>query len=185
MPFDHFDLIAGLYNHVAQFTISAQMLDLFALPSGGMLLDVGGGTGRVAEAFRGMVRDVVVVDLSKGMLHHAVNKGLPAVCAPAEKLPFPSGSIERIIMVDALHHVIDQGRTVNELWRLLIPGGRILIIEPDIRKFSIQLIAAGEKLLLMRSHFLSSERIAALFSDLHAEVGVATDESNVWVSAKK
>ena len=58
-------------------------------------------------------------------------------------------------MVDALHHVIHQGQTAREMYRVLKPGGRIVIEEPDIRKFGVKLIAVAEKLLLMRSHFLS------------------------------
>ncbi len=185
MPFDHFDLIAGLYNRMAQFSASASLLDLLALPPDGLLLDAGGGTGRVAEALRSMVREVLVADLSSGMLHHAADKGLATACAPAEHLPFASSTFDRIIMVDALHHVFDQRQTVTELWRVLAPGGRIVIIEPDIHKFVVKLIAIGEKLLLMRSHFLPAENIAALFVNQHTHVRVICVEFKVWVCAEK
>jgi demethylmenaquinone methyltransferase/2-methoxy-6-polyprenyl-1,4-benzoquinol methylase len=88
-------------------------------------------------------------------------------------------------MVDALHHVSDQGQTVSELWRVLAPGGRLIIIEPDIHKFAIKLIAIGEKLLLMRSHFLPAERISALFANQNAQPQVIYDEFNVWICAEK
>ena len=61
-------------------------------------------------------------------------------------------------MVDALHHVINHGQTAREMYRVLKPGGRIVIEEPDIRSFYVKLIAVAEKLLLMRSHFLSPQR---------------------------
>jgi demethylmenaquinone methyltransferase/2-methoxy-6-polyprenyl-1,4-benzoquinol methylase len=185
MPFDHFDLIAGLYNRTAQFSAPAPLLDLLALSPDGLLLDAGGGTGRVAEALRGMVREVVVVDLSRGMLRHAAHKGLATVCAPAEHLPFASGAFDRIIMVDALHHVFDQRQTVTDLWRLLAPGGRIVIIEPDIHKFAVKLITIGEKMLLMRSHFLPAEKIGALFANQNTHVRIISDEINVWICAEK
>jgi len=185
MPFDHFDLIAGLYNRTAQFSAPAPLLDLLALPHNGLLLDAGGGTGRVAESLRSMVRETVVADLSRGMLRHAADKGLEMACAPAEHLPFASSAFDRIIMVDALHHVFDQCQTITELWRVLAPGGRIVIIEPDIHKFMVKLIAIGEKMLLMRSHFLPAEKIAALFAYQNAHVRVISDEFNVWVCAEK
>ncbi|MCX6034227.1 MAG: class I SAM-dependent methyltransferase [Chloroflexi bacterium] len=185
MPFDHFDLIAGLYNRVAQFSAPASFLDLLALPSSGLLLDAGGGTGRVAEALHSMVREVVVVDLSRGMLRHAADKGLATACAPAEHLPFASNAFDRIIMVDALHHVYDQHQTVAELWRVLSHDGRIVIIEPDIHKFAVKLIAFGEKLLFMRSHFLPAEKIAGLFANQITHVRVFFDESNILVCAEK
>jgi demethylmenaquinone methyltransferase/2-methoxy-6-polyprenyl-1,4-benzoquinol methylase len=185
MPFDHFGWIASLYNRTAQFSAPAPLLSLLALPPDGLLLDAGGGTGRVAEALRSIVREVVVTDLSRGMLRHAADKGLATACAPVEHLPFASSAIDRIIMVDVLHHVFDQQQTVNELWRVLAPGGKIVIIEPDIHKFAVKLIAFGEKMLLMRSHFLPAEKIAALFAHKDAHVRVISDEFNIWVCTEK
>jgi ubiquinone/menaquinone biosynthesis C-methylase UbiE len=185
VPFDHFDLIAGIYNRTAQFSPPEKLIELLALPENGLFLDAGGGTGRVAEAFRSMVRKGIVADPSKGMLRHAAGKGLATVCTPAENLPFTSNTFDGIIMVDALHHVNDQAKTIRELWRVLAPGGRIVIMEPDITRFVIKLVAVGEKLLMMRSHFLSAEKIAAIFTQQKALPGVITIDSNVCVYAEK
>jgi ubiquinone/menaquinone biosynthesis C-methylase UbiE len=185
MPFDHFDLIASFYNRKAIFSTPALLLDLLALQPDSLMLDAGGGTGRVAEALNNMVHDVVVADLSRGMLLHATDKGLAATCAPAEHLPFASNTFDRIIMVDALHHVFDQRQTVTELFRVLAPGGRVVIIEPDIHKFVVKVIAIAEKLLFMRSHFLPAENIAALFVNQNTQVRIVPFELNVWICAEK
>ena len=185
MPFEHFDLIAGLYNRTAQFSAPASLLTLLELQPDHLLLDAGGGTGRVAEALCRLVRRVIVVDLSRGMLRHASYKDLATACAPVEHLPFTSSVFNRIIMVDALHHVSNQHQTISELWRVLAPGGRIVIIEPDIHKFAVKLIAIGEKVLLMRSHFLPVEKIIALFSNQKAQPRIVIDDFNVWVCAEK
>ena len=185
MPFDHFNLIAGLYARIAKFRIRAPLLELLALPCEGRLLDAGGGTGRVAEALRGMVRKTVVADLSRGMLHHAAKKDLATVCAETEQLPFAVGAFDRIIMVDSLHHVRNQRQTIKELWRVIAHGGKMVIIEPDINKLAVKLLAFGEKMLFMRSHFLSAETIASLFPDQQTDVKVIHDEYNVWVYAEK
>lgn len=179
MPFDHFNLIAGFFDRVAQFTITEPLIGLLSLSSNQVLLDAGGGTGRVAAAIRDTVRETVVVDMSRGMLRYAVEKGLDAVHAPAERLPFPSGTFDRIVMLDALHHVHNQSQTAGELWRVLAPGGRLVIVEPDIHQFAVKLIALGEKLLLMRSHFLSDEEITSLFMDREARSRVVYSDHNV------
>ena len=49
------------------------------------------------------------------------------------------------------------------MFRVLKPGGLLVIEEPDIRTFGVKLIAIAEKLLLMRSHFLAPEEITNLF----------------------
>jgi ubiquinone/menaquinone biosynthesis C-methylase UbiE len=185
MSRDHFDLIAGFYDRGTQFTPSETLLGQLSLPTGGLLLDAGGGTGRVAAALLRSVGGAVVADLSRGMLRRAAGKGLVTVHAPAECLPFPAGTFDRIVMMDALHHVFDQQQTGDELWRVLCPGGRLVIVEPDIQKFSVKMIALGEKLLLMRSHFLSGRKIASLFAKQGGQVSVIQDRSNILILVEK
>jgi demethylmenaquinone methyltransferase/2-methoxy-6-polyprenyl-1,4-benzoquinol methylase len=180
MPFDHFDIIAPIYARVTYSSLD-KMRGVAGLPVRGRLLDVGGGTGRVASAIRELVDEVVIADVSMGMLKQTVRSTLQPVCAFSESLPFPSDTFERILMVDALHHVVDQPATAREMFRVLKPGGRIAIEEPDIRSFPVKLIALAEKLLLMRSHFLSPQHIADLFqnAEIHAE------DSSAWVVVMK
>ncbi len=185
MHFDHFNLIAGLYDRAGQFRLSEPLLELLSLSPNDFFLDAGGGTGRVAAALQGLVREVFVVDISRGMIRHAAGKGLATVCSPAESLPFPSTSFNKILMMDALHHVRDQRLVAGELWRVLAPGGRILIVEPDIRKVYAKLIAIGEKLLLMRSHFLTGGEISSLFTAPEVKIGIYSDEFNLFLVAEK
>ena len=182
--FDHFDFLAPIYDHAIPFSRLELMLKMVALPVDGLLLDAGGGTGRVASALRPYVRAALVADFSPGMLIQARGKGLPAIQTPAERLPFAAGTFERIIMVDALHHVHHQAETIAELWRVLKPGGRLVIEEPDIRKPIIKVVAVGEKLALMRSHFLSPPKIAALFPP-QAKINIETESYNAWVIVEK
>jgi len=185
VPFDHFNLIAKFYERGIEFTPSEELIHILDLPTKGSLLDAGGGTGRVAAALHAQAGRIVVADPSRAMLHHAREKGLATVCAPAEGLPFPAGSFERILMVDAFHHVLDQGRTANELWRLLKPGGRIVIVEPDIHQFMVKLIALGEKILLMRSHFFSHDKILSFFDGKEAQSKVVLSASEAMVLIEK
>jgi demethylmenaquinone methyltransferase/2-methoxy-6-polyprenyl-1,4-benzoquinol methylase len=86
-------------------------------------------------------------------------------------------------MVDALHHVIHHADSAREMFRVLKPGGVLVIEEPDIRTFGVKLIALGEKLLLMRSHFLTPDQILGLFPD--GEKTVKAKDGNAWVIVKK
>lgn len=184
MPFDHFDFIAPVFSRVGYSSLET-MLKMAALPIAGRLLDAGGGTGRVASLLRDYVGEVTIADPSWGMLRQANRSTLELACAHSESLPFPDETFERIIMVDALHHVIHQGQTAREMYRVLKPGGRIVIEEPDIRLFGVKLIAMGEKLLLMRSHFLSPARIADLFSFDSAHTQIHSMDANAWIIVEK
>jgi ubiquinone/menaquinone biosynthesis C-methylase UbiE len=187
MPtFGHFDFLAPLYDTVIPPKDPQDMIVRIGLPVSGALLDAGGGTGRVAQFLVGKADPIVVADLSCRMLSKARSKaGLHAVCSQTERLPFPDRSFARIIMVDAFHHVCDQRQTAEELWRVLQPGGRIVIEEPDVRAFAVKLIAIGEKLALMRSYFLPPSRIAGFFLYPDARVRVETGKFNAWIIVEK
>ncbi len=186
----HFDWLAHFYDRALPFTRVAPVLKVLDLPQAGSLLgassllDAGGGTGRVAEALRPHVDWIVVADVSRGMLAQARQKDLTAVSTEAERLPFPTGTFDRVLMIDALHHVADQAQTIRELYRVLKAGGRLVIGEPDFRLFSIKLVAVAEKLVLMRSHFLYPAQIANLFPP-EAKVRIETEEYMAWVIAEK
>ena len=183
---DHFGLLAPYYDRIIKPKTNDDWLRLLQLPIKGSLLDVGGGTGRVSQQLCDQVLNSVLVDPSAEMLSQAAGKRcLTSARAAAEHLPFNDGVFECIIMVDALHHVENQTQTLMELWRVLRPGGRILIEEPDIRRFSVKLLAFGEKLLLMRSHFLSPEAIKAAFNALSAQVTVETSGINAYIVVEK
>jgi demethylmenaquinone methyltransferase/2-methoxy-6-polyprenyl-1,4-benzoquinol methylase len=180
MSFDHFSAIAPIYARVT-YSKREVMREVAALPVKGRLLDVGGGTGRVASAIRDLVDDVVIADVSFGMLKQT--SAFRSVCGLSESLPFPTESFERVIMVDALHHVIHHGDSAREMFRVLKPGGVLVIEEPDIRTFGVKLIALAEKLLLMRSHFLAPDRIAELFAV--GEKNIRAKDGTAWIMIQK
>jgi ubiquinone/menaquinone biosynthesis C-methylase UbiE len=183
MPgFDHFAVIAPLYARVVYSDIHI-LREVAELPVSGRLLDVGGGTGRVSSAIRDLVDEVVIADVSFGMLDKADRFSLKPVCGGSESLPFADDSFERIIMVDALHHVINHLDSAREMFRVLKPGGILVIEEPDIRTFGVKLIALAEKILLMRSHFLAPNEIMKLFPD--GEKRIRAEGGTAWINIKR
>ena len=182
---DHFGLIAPHYDRVITQVNLAHLLTLLRLEPSHRLLDVGGGTGRVSRGMTGLVNQVVLADPSLGMIRQARGRdGLQPANAHAERLSFPAGSFDRILMVDAFHHVCDQQQTAAELLRVLAPGGRLVVEEPNIETLTVKLIALAEKLALMRSHFLSPSAIAQMFRSLGAQVSIHTipdDRLNAWL----
>ena len=184
--FDHFGFLAPFYERFIKPKPPAILSGLLELPIEGILLDVGGGTGRVSGFFTAQVGKVIIADLSEKMLHQShVKAGLEPVCSHAEKLPFPDNYFDRVIMVDALHHVCDQKETARELWRVIKPKGLIIIEEPDIKKWGVKLVALGEKIALMRSHFLSPEEIKGLYRDVTDKLRIHLDGHIAWIVIQK
>lgn len=88
-------------------------------------------------------------------------------------------------MADAYHHLADQDASLGQLWRVLAPGGRLVIQEPDFARFYVRLVALAEKLLRMRSHFVPAEQIAAKLMALGAKVRTLKKANVAWVVADK
>ncbi len=179
---DHFGLLAPIYERLFHPPIDTDWSSLLNLAHSQSILDVGGGTGRISQLLSGNGHKIAILDASLQMLAEARAKNhLQAVCGLSECIPFPPETFDRILMVDAFHHLGDQAASGHELWRVLKPGGRLVIEEPDISQFAVKLIAVGEKLLLMRSHFWQAEKIAGLFQDLPCQVQINRKNGSVWI----
>jgi ubiquinone/menaquinone biosynthesis C-methylase UbiE len=184
--FDHFGFLSPIYDHLIRPKDPSNILELLDLPKNGRLLDAGGGTGRIGSTLTPFISQVVIADISFGMLRQAQRKdGLSSICAPTEKLPFPDNTFDRITLVDALHHVENALSTIMELWRVTKPGGKILIEEPDIRTLPVKLIAVFEKAFLMRSHFISPLKISSMFDFSNSKRTVKTQDYTSWILVEK
>lgn len=182
-----FDLLGPIYDRVIQPKSPDALTQPLKLPTDGWLLDVGGGTGRASVGMKDAVKHLVICDLSTPMLKEAQSKGIHnLVQASATHLPFAEETFERIMVVDALHHMPDQKKTVGEILRTLKSSGRLLIEEPDIRLFGVKLIALLEKLALMRSYFHSPDQIKAMAESFGARAQIDSDgHGSAWVMADK
>jgi demethylmenaquinone methyltransferase/2-methoxy-6-polyprenyl-1,4-benzoquinol methylase len=185
--FDHFDIVGPIYDHIFGRHTDHEIVEIAEVSPGQSVLDVAGGTGRVSILFREQGTEVYLVDTAPGMLSQAREKGLHRLSlGESERLPYAAGNFDRVIIVDALHHVADQEATLREMWRVLAAGGKLIIEEPDIRHFAVKLIRLGEKLLLMRSHFLHPEKIVELAKTLQSgQVELLAEKGNAWVIITK
>jgi SAM-dependent methyltransferase len=50
--------------------------------------------------------------------------------ADAEQLPFAEGEVRNLVMVDVLHHIPRPVAALREAERVLMPGGRLVMVEP-------------------------------------------------------
>jgi SAM-dependent methyltransferase len=90
------------------------------------VLDVAGGPGALAGVLLGSVASVTVLDSSPRLLEH-VPDGVERVVGRAEQLPFAAGAFDLVTCVNSLHHNARPARALDEMARVLAPGGRIVL----------------------------------------------------------
>jgi SAM-dependent methyltransferase len=90
----------------------------------GISVEVGAGPG----FFKQFAPDIVSTDLIWCPWLDAI--------ADAQQLPFRSNSVANVFGLDMLHHLATPMTFLSEVSRILIPGGRLILVEPWITPFS-------------------------------------------------
>jgi ubiquinone/menaquinone biosynthesis C-methylase UbiE len=137
------------------------------------VLDIGCGTGRLAERLIGArgVQSVVGCDFSAGMLAHAAERLRPAHAGPvrvglvrgdATHLPFAAASFDAAVSTEAFHWFPDQDAALRELGRVLRPGGRLLLalVSPPFELVA-DVVEAGMRLVGQPLWWTTPSRLAA------------------------
>jgi SAM-dependent methyltransferase len=91
-------------------------------PGDGRCLDVGCGTGVPTLAVAGLGWEVVGVDVSRDLLERARARGLEALEAPADALPFEDASFDAAVSFWTHTDIDGYGAAVAEVARVLRPG---------------------------------------------------------------
>lgn len=114
--------------------VYARLVELTS-PRGQRLLELGCGTGRLAEALaeREAAR-VFAVDASAAMVERARARGVNARVARAEALPFKPGWFDVVVSRMAVH-LFERRRAFAEAARVLGPQGRIAVASEDPESF--------------------------------------------------
>src|SRR5438093_7660 len=96
--------------------------------------DLGCGTGTVSAALAPFVARVVAVDGSAPMLQAAKKRlqqfdNVDLRRGELESLPIDDGRLDAATLMLVLHHVPEPDRALAEAWRVLKPGGRLVLVD--------------------------------------------------------
>ena len=117
----------------------ALALEMLAIGPGDSVLDVGCGPGNFTRAFARASGDGLVVglDASRTMLEQAVRESNPPnaryVRGDAAALPFPDASFDAVCCFAALYFIEQPLRAIDEIVRVLAPGGRVALLASVVR----------------------------------------------------
>lgn len=142
-----FDSVAGSYdlmNDLMSLGVHRIWKRDFAANSGvglgDRVLDLAGGTGDIAALLSkrvGANGRVVLSDINEAMLNvgrqrledQGIVGNVSYAIANAEHLPFDSGEFDAVTIAFGLRNVTDKDAALREMYRVLRPGGKALILE--------------------------------------------------------
>jgi len=104
----------------------------------GMCVDVGSGDRYFERFYRGAYQRYIAIDylpilrLEEGVTERRRGREfvLPDVIADGGALPLLSSSANTVLLIEVLEHVRDPGAVLAEVFRILKPGGRLLLTTP-------------------------------------------------------
>jgi SAM-dependent methyltransferase len=107
--------------------VAARCTDAIRAHAGGRLLDLGCGKAPLFGLYREFAGEITCVDWS-GTLHGGEYVDLEADLSL--DLPLPDAGFDTIILSDVLEHIPEPDRLWREMYRILSPGGRLILNVP-------------------------------------------------------
>jgi demethylmenaquinone methyltransferase / 2-methoxy-6-polyprenyl-1,4-benzoquinol methylase len=132
---DRYDLITLVLSYGRDRAWKKRLANLAAPEKGSRVLDLATGTGDIAFAVRSRGAVVVGLDVTSRMIELAKNKAAASTGGPAfvvgdmVSLPFTSESFDLVTTGYGLRNVPDLTAAVDEMLRVLKPGGRALSLD--------------------------------------------------------
>lgn len=125
----------GMHRLWKRFTIQQA-----ALRSGQRVLDLASGTGDLAKAFAkqvGPTGKVIMSDINEAMLEVGRSRltdagiigNIDYVLADAQHLPFEDNEFDCVTIAFGLRNVTDKSAALRSMYRVLKPGGKVLVLE--------------------------------------------------------
>jgi len=106
---------------------------------GKRILDIGGGTGRTANELAISGHEVIVLDKNAAIMIFGQRRypKLSFIRGDAYSLPFRDESFDEVILEEIIEHFEDQEKAIDEVLRVLRPGGQTILSTPNKHLFRV------------------------------------------------
>ena len=126
-----YNKISRVYDtsRVANAETTEKLIRLLGISNNSIVFDLGCGTGNYTFALGRVVKSIIGIDLSLGMLEKARGKfaALSLMCGDVTNLPFFSETFDACFAIQVLHHVKEKALFLKEAYRVLRKGASIAI----------------------------------------------------------
>ncbi len=114
-----------------------------SIGGGRVIADIGCGEGILLEKLAKALpdREISGVDIDPLNVEICRRHGLKVFQGGIYELPFKSSSLDVCLFIEVIEHLSEPGRALDELSRVLKPGGRLLVMFPNDFTFKAARIA--------------------------------------------
>jgi demethylmenaquinone methyltransferase/2-methoxy-6-polyprenyl-1,4-benzoquinol methylase len=128
---DRYDFITVALSYGQDRRWKERLIDLAAPRQGARALDLATGTGDIASGLAARGARVVALDITRRMIELARQKGVAAALVQGDMLalPFSGASFDLVTTGYGLRNVPDLSSAIEEIRRVLAPGGHVLSLD--------------------------------------------------------
>jgi len=130
---ERYDLLNRLLSFRRDVAWRKKAIELLEVKENHKILDLACGTGDMIGELKRQTKntDIIGADFSKNMLFKAKSKqpDTMLLAGDAHHLPFKPGSFDRVMIAFGFRNVTDKHKGLEELFRIMKPGGRLCILE--------------------------------------------------------
>lgn len=136
MTHDIVDLRAfysSVLGRVAERSIASALAAMWPALPGERLVGLGYALPWLERFGERAERTFAFMPAGQGAVRWPQEGGSATALVFGEELPLPDSSIDRVLLVHALEHAEAPAETLKEIWRVLAPNGRLVVVVPNRR----------------------------------------------------
>jgi ubiquinone/menaquinone biosynthesis C-methylase UbiE len=109
------------------------MSEYIGVRPGDSLLDIGGNTGKVTEAYSNNCKEIIVLEPKRSIVEYGRSHkpNIKFIEGGAENIPLSDEYFDKVVASASFHHFSDQDKALEEMKRVLKSDGKIIILEID------------------------------------------------------